>query len=678
MRAMTSREAGASAGGSNPSAQPESTAGASNRRSCKLGRRFGGSRRGSVAVIFAITMPVMIGFIGLTVEVGMWLLVKRAMQGAADAAAYSAAIAAAVGNVPYATEATSVAAQDGYTNGTNGVTVTVNSPPKYGNYTSNGGAIEVIIQQPQQLMLSAMLPGVTAPTISARATAIKPVGACIIALNPSGTGITVTSASGISAPHCAVASNSTVSVASASNITTIAVDYDSSSPPSATSAGTIAAPAGETLTITKGPVADPLAGTPEVVNATARLTTVEALTSPAAPSVPSGVTLSFSASSYSGSVPSGCTTPTHSGSSWTLTCTSGGTYDFGSLSVSSTATLAFNTGGSASTTYNFSGGITVSSSAGLTAGPGTFNIAQGIIVSSASSATFGAGTFDIGPSTSACTDGGKYSLCVESSTSLTLGGPSSFTFGGGIYAGSSATIKLGSGTTNTYDIGASSNGNAASAASSSNLLFADATSGTTSFEVNGNISAASAACLALPDAAEHDINGYISANSASNTTLGSGIYTVSDYIDDESASGGGGCSGWSGGTADTGVTLVLGALTTPSSGTCSGMAVCVLSASSQALVAPTSGPTAGLAIIGPTSSSNTAGALFESASSGSYSGVVYMPHGPITISSASGLGGGSSACLVLIGSQITVSSASATGSTCTSVPSALLGGQLVE
>ena len=136
------------------------------------------------------------------------------------------------------------------------------------------------------------------------------------------------------------------------------------------------------------------------------------------------------------------------------------------------------------------------------------------------------------------------------------------------------------------------------------------------------------------------------------------------YLDDESASGGGSCLGSSAGKAGTGVTFVLDAANTPASGSCAHLAICVLSASGASLVAPTTGATAGLAVIGPVSSANTAGALFESASSGSFSGVVYMPNGPITVSSASSLGGGSGQCLELIGSQVTVSSASAVGSTC--------------
>jgi hypothetical protein len=617
-------------------------------------------REGSVSVITALTLPILIAVTGLALEYGNGLDHKVEDQRVADAAAFAAATAY---NANSSNSLTSVADAVAAMNGLSASNIAaslVTSPSGDGNK-----AVEVTVTTQVPLLLSGVL-GNTHTDLSVTATSyaeMKTAAAgCIIALNAAGTGVTVTSSAGITADACAVESNATVTAVSSSHITTIQVDYNSSTPPTATSSSTIAAPSGKTLTETKEAVTDPFAGNSEVATATARLSSVEALTSPAAPSVPTGSNLSYSASTFTGALPAGCS-QTHSGSTWTVTCAGAGPYDMGSLTISS-AHVAFNTGGSASATYNFNGGVTVSSSAGLTAGPGTFDIAQGITIASSSSATFGAGTFDIGPSASACTDGGKYSLCVESSTSLTLGGPSAFTFGGGIYAGSSATIELGSGTTNTYDIGSSSNGNGAVAASSSNLLFSDATSGSNTFDLVGNITSASSACVALPDAPEHDINGSIIANSSSDTTLGSGIYTVSDYVDDESSSGGSGCSGWSGGTAGTGVTLVLGALATPASGSCSGMAVCVLSSSSQALVAPTTGPTTGFAIIGPTSSSNTAGALFGSSSSGTYSGVVYMPNGPISIASSSSVGGGSSACLELIGSQISLTSSSGTGSTC--------------
>ncbi len=53
--------------------------------------RFGACTAGAVAVISAIVLPVLLGFTSLGVEVGHWYLTQRVMQGAADAAAISAA-----------------------------------------------------------------------------------------------------------------------------------------------------------------------------------------------------------------------------------------------------------------------------------------------------------------------------------------------------------------------------------------------------------------------------------------------------------------------------------------------------------------------------------------------------------------------------------------------------------
>jgi hypothetical protein len=535
--------------------------------------------------------------------------------------------------------------------------------------------VEVTVTTRQPLMLTQVLGnGATALSVSATSFAELGGGAagCIIALSNSGTGVTLNSAAGITANAYAVDSNAAVSLSSASDITTIQVHYDSASAPSINSASAIRAPAGKSVTITKGPTADPLAGNAAVAGAVARLTSgvvgsssagVESMASPAAPSVSAGSNVSLSASTLTGTLPSGCTA-SGTGSSRTITCASGGTYTFGSVSALSTGHLTFALSGASPTTFNFSGGVLASSSARITFPNGTYNIVQGVTVGSASSIGFGAGSFDIGPSASACSDGFKYSLCVQSSTSLTFGGPSSFTLGGGLYAGSSADITLGSGTTNSFNLGAGGSGFAVQTSSSSAIVFGDATGASDVFQAVGNIQAVSAACVALPNAANHDINGSLIAASASNTTFGGGVYTVAGYMLDQSASGGGGCLSSTAGTGGTGVTFVLGATTTPGSGTCSGMAICVTSASGLSLNAPTSGDLAGLAVIGPISTTNTAGALFQSASSGSLGGAFYLPNGAITVSSAASLGGGSTTCLMLIGSQVSVSSASAVGSTC--------------
>jgi Flp pilus assembly protein TadG len=54
--------------------------------------RFWRDRRGAVAVATAILLPVLIGFAGIGIEIGLWFAVQRQNQSAADAAAISAAL----------------------------------------------------------------------------------------------------------------------------------------------------------------------------------------------------------------------------------------------------------------------------------------------------------------------------------------------------------------------------------------------------------------------------------------------------------------------------------------------------------------------------------------------------------------------------------------------------------
>ena len=58
--------------------------------------RFWRDRCGAVAVALAILLPVLIGFAGIGIEVGLWFAVQRQNQSAADAAAISAALEYAV------------------------------------------------------------------------------------------------------------------------------------------------------------------------------------------------------------------------------------------------------------------------------------------------------------------------------------------------------------------------------------------------------------------------------------------------------------------------------------------------------------------------------------------------------------------------------------------------------
>src|SRR5215469_16632822 len=81
-------------------------------------------KRANVAVMFALSAPVLLGGIGLGVEMGNWYFNQREEQNAADAAAIAAATNA---TATYSAEANAVTANYGFTNGTGGVVVTTSN-----------------------------------------------------------------------------------------------------------------------------------------------------------------------------------------------------------------------------------------------------------------------------------------------------------------------------------------------------------------------------------------------------------------------------------------------------------------------------------------------------------------------------------------------------------------------
>lgn len=76
----------------------------------------------------------------------------------------------------------------------------------------------------------------------------------------------------------------------------------------------------------------------------------------------------------------------------------------------------------------------------------------------------------------------------------------------------------------------------------------------------------------------------------------------------------------------------------------------------------------GLAVIGPQSSSNTAAASFTTGATNTrISGAFYFPNGAVSMSGGATLHDtvDTSACLMLVGSQVTLANGSAAGTTCT-------------
>jgi len=178
--------------------------------------RFIEDRDGVSAILVGLCLSAMLGGAGLAVDIGLWYADRRAAQGAADAAAYSAAVDYSNSTSPSVAFSTAsaraVAAQYGFTNGTNGVTVTVNSPPTSGNYTAASYyAFEVIITKPETLFFSKLF--ISSASIKARAVAIPTTAGeyCMEILNTtagaSNVNLNASNGATINMPKCGIADN---------------------------------------------------------------------------------------------------------------------------------------------------------------------------------------------------------------------------------------------------------------------------------------------------------------------------------------------------------------------------------------------------------------------------------------------------------------------------------------
>ncbi|HWK95893.1 MAG TPA: pilus assembly protein TadG-related protein [Pseudolabrys sp.] len=171
---------------------------------------------GSVAIQLALSSLVILGMVALAVEITFLVYKHRQMQAAADAAAFGAAIAKKTGYPSsFALEARAAAAEVGYVNGVNGVTVTVNNPPLHGNYTANNSAVEVIISQSQSLSLVTLF---QTGLFSVGASAVAMPGgggsACVLQLLSTNiTGVSLSNGATVNLAQCGLDANATSSSA---------------------------------------------------------------------------------------------------------------------------------------------------------------------------------------------------------------------------------------------------------------------------------------------------------------------------------------------------------------------------------------------------------------------------------------------------------------------------------
>src|SRR6478672_8936816 len=102
--------------------------------------------RGFVGITTALVITGMLAFTGLAFDVGYLQWSRLGVQAAADAAAVGALRELEVGHSETIVAAgLNDAALNGFSNGVKRTTVTINNPPRLGNYQGDTHAVEAII-----------------------------------------------------------------------------------------------------------------------------------------------------------------------------------------------------------------------------------------------------------------------------------------------------------------------------------------------------------------------------------------------------------------------------------------------------------------------------------------------------------------------------------------------------
>ena len=146
--------------------------------------RFAVKEGGSVALMFALMLPVLFGIVGLGVEAGLWFKERRQLQNIADTAAVSAAIELAYGAT--STELMTAAKIEADGNGfdpTSDTFLYVGTPTS-GTYAGQAAYVEVRVERKLETMLSQVFYSLN-PLTTSRAVAgtTSDMEACVMALS---------------------------------------------------------------------------------------------------------------------------------------------------------------------------------------------------------------------------------------------------------------------------------------------------------------------------------------------------------------------------------------------------------------------------------------------------------------------------------------------------------------
>lgn len=224
-------------------------------------RAFRRDTAGTAAVAWAAMLPLVVGFLTLGVEVGLWFVQERLAQAAADSAAIAGALRQAEGE-----SAETGAVEAAISNGADlaaGDQVIVRAPPTSGAHAGDGRAVEVIVDRAVEPLFARLF----MDRVVVRTRAVAVAGAvnefCVIGLDPAEAGaVTAGGQASLAMPGCGIGVNShSASALSLSGSAAVTAS-------AASAVGGIAKSNGASLNLSGGartgapPLADPYADVP--------------------------------------------------------------------------------------------------------------------------------------------------------------------------------------------------------------------------------------------------------------------------------------------------------------------------------------------------------------------------------------------------------------------------------
>jgi hypothetical protein len=153
---------------------------------------------------YFLILIVLLLISGLTLDAGLLEWRQIALQTAADAAAQEGMLGVARNSSTWATDGQTQAAQNGFTNGVNGVMVSMANPPTSGGYSGDSSAVQATISQSVRTIFMGLVNGGTATVAATAVAKVMPTCIWVMGQNSSGSETTLHIASAQLGLSCGV------------------------------------------------------------------------------------------------------------------------------------------------------------------------------------------------------------------------------------------------------------------------------------------------------------------------------------------------------------------------------------------------------------------------------------------------------------------------------------------